>query len=273
MKLVASDLDGTLLLPDKSLSGRTLRVLREVVDAGVTLVLVTARPPRSVRIFAEMLQARGLAICANGAVIYDLDSDTIVQHAACEPEIIAELIVRLREAAPGVRFALELGTEHGCEIEYRTWRPDIWDADSPIIEDVLARCTVPVTKLIASHPILEFESLLDLTRALGGDAIGVTHSGGGVVEVSAAGVHKAWALEWLASSLGVDRQDVVAFGDMPNDLAMLQWAGRGVAVANAHPELLAAADEIAPAHTEDGVAVTLERLLRERAATLVGRAQ
>lgn len=264
MKLVASDLDGTLLGPGGTLSARTIRVLREVVDAGVVLVLVTARPPRTVRQFADQIQAKGLAICANGALIYDLDADAIVKHAPCEPEIVAALVGRLREAAPGIRFAVELGHEHGCEPHFVTWKPAVWST-SPTVEDVLALCSgpvsTPVTKLIAHHPALELEALLELTRTLGGDAFGVTHSGGGVVEIAAAGVHKAWALAWLADSLGIGQQDVVAFGDMPNDLPMLQWAGRGVAVANAHPDLLAAADEIALSHAEDGVAATLERLL------------
>jgi hydroxymethylpyrimidine pyrophosphatase-like HAD family hydrolase len=270
VRLVASDLDGTLLLPDKTLSARTIRVLRDLVQAGVVLVLVTARPPSTVRPLARQLQAKGLAICANGALIYDLDSDAIVKHSPCAPDVIASLVIGLREAAPGVRFALELGGQYACEPGYLEWNPAVW-RDSPMIDDVLVLCTSPVTKLTARHPEIGIDALLDLTRALGGDTIGVTHSGGGVVEVSAAGVHKAWALAWLAGSLGLDQQDVVAFGDMPNDLAMLQWAGRGVAVANAHPDLLAAADEVTLSHTEDGVAVTLERLLRERKTPLHGR--
>jgi Cof subfamily protein (haloacid dehalogenase superfamily) len=269
MRLVASDLDGTLLLPDKTLSARTIRALREVAEAGIVLVLVTARPTRTVRPLAQQLQAKGLAICANGALIYDLDGDTVVKHASCAPDVIANLMVKLRAAAPGVRFALELEGTFGCESGYVDWNPAVW-SDSPVVDDALVLCTSPVTKLIARHPEIDVDELIELTQALGGDLIGATHSGGSVVEISAAGVHKASALEWLAESLGVDRQDVVAFGDMPNDLAMLQWAGHGVAVANAHPELLAAADEVTLANTEDGVAVTLERLLQGRVLPLRG---
>ena len=263
VRLVASDLDGTLLLPDRTLSPRTVRVLREVVAAGIVLVLVSARPPRSIRPLAQQLQAKGLAVCANGALIYDLDSDTVVKHTSCEPEIISALVARLREAAPGVRFAVELVGGYGCESGYVEWNPAVW-SDSPVVEDALTLCTAPIVKLIARHPELELDALLELTHTLGGNLIGATHSGGGVVEIAAAGVHKASALAWLAESLGIERHEVVAFGDMPNDLAMLQWAGRGVAVANAHADVLAAADEVTLSHVEDGVAVTLERLLTTR---------
>ena len=131
MKLVASDLDGTLLLPDRTLSARTVQVLREVVAAGVVLVLVTARPPRTVRPLAEQLQAQGLAICCNGALIYDLGAQRIVRHAACEPEIVHELVTALRQARPGVQFAVEVGELYGCEPGYKAWNPVVWQAALP----------------------------------------------------------------------------------------------------------------------------------------------
>jgi Cof subfamily protein (haloacid dehalogenase superfamily) len=269
VRLVASDLDGTLLLPDRTLSPRTVRVLREIVGAGVVLVLVSARPPRTLREVASELQAKGLAICCNGAMIYDLDGAAIVQHWPCPPDVVHALVQRLREAAPGVTFAVELGETYGCETGYAAWNPRVWTG-APEVVDVLELCHLPVTKMIVRHPTIPREELLDLIQALGGDAIRATHSGAPFVEVSAGGIGKASALAWLADSLGIDRHDVVAFGDMPNDLAMLQWAGRGVAVANAHPDVLAAADEVTLSHVEDGVAVTLERLLDERAALRKG---
>jgi Cof subfamily protein (haloacid dehalogenase superfamily) len=263
VRLVASDLDGTLLLPDRTLSPRTVQVLREIVEAGVVLVMVSARPPRTVREVAEMLQAKGLAICCNGALIYDLDGASIVQHWPCPPEIIQALVRQLREAAPGVSFAVEQGLAFGCETGYAAWYPRVWN-NAPEVSDVLELLTQPVTKMIVRHPTVHRDEMLTLIQTLGGDAVLATHSGAPFVEVSAGGIGKAAALAWLAASLGIDRHDVVAFGDMPNDLAMLEWAGRGVAVANAHPTVLAAADEVTLAHTEDGVAITLERMLQQR---------
>jgi Cof subfamily protein (haloacid dehalogenase superfamily) len=274
VRLVASDLDGTLLLPDKTLSPRTVRVLREIVEAGIVLVLVSARPPRTLREVAQVLQAKGLAICCNGALIYDLDGSSIVQHWPCPPEIVQTLVRKLREAAPGVSFAVEMGEAFACETGSAAWYPRVWD-DAPEVADVLELCTRPVTKIIVRHPTRHRDEMLTLIQTLGGDAILATHSGAPFVEVSAGGIGKAAALAWLASSLGIEREDVVAFGDMPNDLAMLEWAGRGVAVANAHPTVLAAADEVTLAHTEDGVAVALEAMLHRRATRLseAGRAE
>jgi hydroxymethylpyrimidine pyrophosphatase-like HAD family hydrolase len=89
----------------------------------------------------------------------------------------------------------------------------------------------------------------------------VAISGEWVVEVSAAGVNKAAALKELAADLGVEPDEVVAFGDYPNDLPMLQWAGRSIAPANAHPEVLARVDEVTASNHDDGVALAIERLL------------
>ena len=89
----------------------------------------------------------------------------------------------------------------------------------------------------------------------------LTHSGAPFLEVMAAGVDKAWGVARLCERLGIDREDVVAFGDAPNDVEMLAWAGHGVAVANAVPEAREAADEVTASDEDDGVALVLERLL------------
>jgi Cof subfamily protein (haloacid dehalogenase superfamily) len=259
VRLVASDLDGTLLLPDRTLSPRTVRVLREVVEAGIVLVLVSARPPRTLRPLAQELQAKGLAICCNGALIYDLEGAAIVQHWPCPPEVVQTLVRRLRELAPGVSFALELGETLGCEPEYASRVPLLWGS-APQVLDVLELCQRPVTKLLVRHPTIDRDELLETVRELGGDAILATHSGAPQVEVSAGGIEKASALAWLAHSLGILQQDVVAFGDMPNDVPMLSWAGHGVAVGNAHEQVLAVADEVTASNDDDGVARVLERL-------------
>ena len=269
VRLVASDLDGTLLLPDRTLSPRTVRVLREVVEAGIVLVLVSARPPRTLRPLAQELQAKGLAICCNGALIYDLDGAAIVQHWPCPPEVVQTLVRRLRELAPGVSFALELGEAYGCETNTDAWNPRVWTGATQVV-DVLELCHLPVTKMLVRHPTIERDALLAVIQDLGGEAVRATHSGAPFVEVSAGGIEKASALAWLAHSLGILQQDVVAFGDMPNDLAMIGWAGHSVAVANAHPAVLAAADEVTLSHVDDGVAVALERMLRERQVPLAG---
>jgi hydroxymethylpyrimidine pyrophosphatase-like HAD family hydrolase len=265
IRLVASDLDGTLLRPDESVSDRTRSALAAAREAGITVVVVTGRPARSLAPIAERIGLGGIAICANGAVIWDLDSGTMVDHSPLAEDLAARLIGALREAIPGVLFAVELeqgfGREAGWSDGLLLPAPDVLEADA------LELVTGPVTKLLVRHPTLPFEEVAERARgAVGEDAV-VTWAGLRVVEISAAGVTKAFALERLCRRLGIASHQVVAVGDMPNDLAMLDWAGTSVAVANAAEEVLEAADEVTAANVDDGVALLLERLLAPARST------
>ncbi len=260
IRLVALDLDGTLLRHDKTISERTRRVLARLPAAGVLVVLVSGRPPRTLRTIAHEVGLSGLAICCNGAIVYDLERDAVVQHAPLDAAVAQQLIQALREQIPGVCFAFEFGTRFACDPPYSALIPAGAEPAGPVAE-ALALCSEPVTKLIVRHADLNCEALRELATAVAGEAAVVSYSGAPFVEVSAAGVHKAWALAALCAERGIDAAEVIAFGDMPNDLPMLRWAGRGVAVANAHPEVLAQADEVTLSNDEDGVAVVLERLL------------
>ena len=260
VRMIATDLDGTLLRRDGSVSARTRAALAAAEAAGLTTVLVSGRPPRSLRLVAERLGATGLAICCNGALVYDLALGEIVHHAPMTGEVARRLIGELRRAAPEVAFAVERGLHFGCEPAYATLRgrlpePVIWQADA------LELGAEPLTKLIAFHATLSIEQLAEAALACAGAEAAVTYSGAGFLEISAAGVDKASALRWLCAARGIAREEVVAFGDMLNDLAMLGWAGHPVAVANAHPEILALAREVTLSNEEDGVAVVIERIL------------
>ncbi|HEU5367614.1 MAG TPA: HAD family hydrolase, partial [Ktedonobacterales bacterium] len=234
-------------------SERNHQALQRAQEAGVTVVLVTGRPPRTMRPIAERAGVTGLAICSNGAVIYDLGDDAIVDHWPLEPAVVAQLVVRLREAAPGVFFALEYGLRSGREPGYpMPRRPN--PLQEVLIDDIFVLARETAVKLIAHHPGMPTETLLEVAQTVVGNTALATYSGVGFIEISAAGIHKAWALERLCARLGIRAEEVVAFGDMPNDLEMLAWAGRGVAVANAHPTVLQHAREIAPSNMEDGVA-------------------
>ncbi|HEX3212840.1 MAG TPA: Cof-type HAD-IIB family hydrolase [Actinomycetota bacterium] len=259
IRLVASDLDGTLLLPDETVSERTRAALAAAKEAGITVVLVSGRQPRSLGPIAERIGVGGIAICANGALIWDLDAGTLVDATPLAADLAARLVHALREAIPGVLFAVELergfGHERGWAEDPAAVRPEALEADA------LERITGPVVKLLLRHPTLPFAELADKARqAIGDDAV-ATWAGLRLVEISAAGVTKASALERLCDRLGIDASEVVAVGDMPNDLAMLEWAGTAVAVANATEEVLEAADEVTAANVEDGVAQLLERIL------------
>lgn len=257
--LVATDLDSTLLRDDGTVSARTRRAIARAQESGIVVVLVTARSPRTLRPLARQVGVGGLAICCNGAIVYDLATDAIVQHAPLAAALAHQLVVALRAAMPGVCFAVERGLRAGQDHRYAALNPIAGD-HTLLIDDALALCASGVTKLIVLHPAMPLPELLRITSELAGERATVTHSSTAFVEVSAAGVTKAAALQQLCSGLGIEAARVVACGDMPNDLPMLRWAGRSVAVANAHPDVLAAAREVTATNDEDGVARVLERL-------------
>lgn len=261
-RLVATDLDGTLLRPGDLISARSRQALQHAQAAGAAVVLVSGRPPGNLRHIAQAAGVSGPAVCSNGAMIYDLDQERILEHWPIEPALVSRLILRLREAAPGVLFSLELGVRYGCEPAYPLPHP-LPAALEVQIGDALVLCQEPAVKLSATHPELTPEALAELARRIAGETVLVTASGSGFIEISAAGIHKAWALDKLCARLGITAAEAIAFGDMPNDLPMLAWAGHGIAMANAHPEVQAQAHEITLSNREDGVAVVLERLLAE----------
>lgn len=267
IRLIATDLDGTLLRPDKTISQYTYTILQRIQAAGIVVVLITARPPRVVRKIAQEIGVTGLAICCNGAITYDLDQETIVQHTPISPKLALQLIQRLRQEIPGLSFACESPSQFKCEPHYlRLCSTPKHKYSTFHISDAQAFCDEPLTKLIALHPTYSPEELGRLTAHITGEDVIVVHSGAPFIEISAAGVNKARALATLCAQLDITAQEVMAFGDMPNDLSMLEWAGHAVAVANAHPQVLEAVNAFTRSNADDGVALVLERLLSQKEA-------
>jgi HAD superfamily hydrolase (TIGR01484 family) len=258
--LVATDLDGTLLRSDGTVDDRTRRAIAELEAAGLPFVICTARPPRWLRPLGEETGHRGLAVCANGGVIWDLHADAVVEEFPLDLELAREVVARLRAVLPQGAWAVERAGGFAHEPTYAPrWPvPDGTDVDA--IDALLER---PAVKLMLRHPELTADALLAHARELIGDLVEVSHSSAndGLLEISAPGVSKASALAGVCAELGIVSDEVVAFGDMPNDLAMLSWAGWGVAVANAHAEVIAVADEVTASNDESGVALVLERLV------------
>lgn len=258
-RLIASDLDGTLLGAGGAVSRRTAAVLREVAAAGTVVVLVTGRPIRWLPPVYEGLGTVYPTVCVNGAVVYDPVADLVRDAWPVHPAILREACARLRVRVPDVVFAVEI--DGGRQLRYEPgWPGELhYCAASAELDKLLAH---PVAKLLAScfgRNADEFAALV--TRSVG-DLVEVTYSStNAVVEMSRRGVNKATGLAQVAAEYGVSAEDVLAFGDMPNDVSMLSWAGRSVAVANAHPLLRAVADELTLSHLDDGVAAYLERLL------------
>jgi Cof subfamily protein (haloacid dehalogenase superfamily) len=239
-------------------STRTRDAIAAVEASGASFVMVTGRPSRWMKAVAEQTGHHGVAVCANGALLYDLHTETVLRSHLLRTDAAREVVEALRRHLPGIAFAVERVTE-GFAHE-PSYRPR-WDSGDPVhrapIEQLLS---AGVVKLLARHEELDADELLAAARAAVGAAATLTHSSSdGLLEISAADVSKASGLASFAEELGVPAAETVAFGDMPNDLPMLAWAGHGVAVANAHPEVLAAADEVTASNDEDGVALVLAR--------------
>ncbi len=257
--LIATDLDGTLV-PNAGTSVRpyTAEVLGRVDDAGIPVVFVTGRPLRWMETLWPHIGKHGLAVVSNGAVTYNVHEGEVVTTTGIEPTLGLEIAAAISGAVPGSTFAVEAldGIRQDPDFIERHRAPagsrrgplaDIWDR--------------PAVKLLVRHETLDHDEFRDRVTAAVGDLANATWSVRGLVEISASGVTKASALAGLCASLGIAASDVVAFGDMPNDIPMLEWAGTSYAVANAHESVLAVADHVAPPCAEEGVAQVLEARL------------
>jgi len=257
-RLVATDLDGTIVGPTGQISDRTVRALRGVEERGVPVVFVTGRPHRWMSEVAERTGHTGLAICANGGTVYDLHTEQVVAYHPFAIEVGLEISHRLREALPEIAFAVETLDGYAREEAYQARWESGMDHTLGLIDEIFTDATV---KLLVRHESMDADRLLAAARDIVGDLAEFTHSSiGGLLEVSAAGVSKATTLAELCADRGIAAADVLAFGDMPNDLAMLAWAGTAYAVAGAHPEVLAAVALRAADPADDGVARVLEHL-------------
>jgi Cof subfamily protein (haloacid dehalogenase superfamily) len=264
--LIASDVDGTLLDPLERLSARTRAVVRRVLADGVPFVLVSGRPPRYIPSVAKPAGLTGYAVCANGAVLYDIGRDRVADvHGSLDPVLLHDIASALDRAIPGCGLAAERVGERAVDPGFRhlVAEPRYHNPWGDIGDFVVPRAEVigePVVKLLVSHGSMRSEQMAEAARAVLDTAVDVTFStGDGLIELSAHGITKATGLATVAERLDVPAERIIAFGDMPNDLEMVRWAGHGVAMANAHRAVLDAADEITAPNSEDGVAQVLER--------------
>lgn len=275
-RLVASDLDGTLLRSDGTVSPVTAAVWRALTSVGVESVMVTARPPRWLDHLTDLVGDHGVAICGNGAFVYDVARREVLHADGFTPAQACEVVRHVTSTHPGVAAAFETNVGMFRAPNF----VDIPQHDEenakhglPAAAAVATDCeldsvadNVVVGKILFRDPTWRSDEFLEPIKLALGERGTVAFSGAlGLAEVSAPGVSKAVALARWCEERGLSARDVWAFGDMPNDIPMLTWAGRGIAVANAHEELKAIADAVCPSNDEDGVALALaERFERLR---------
>ncbi|MFD7986122.1 HAD family hydrolase [Kitasatospora indigofera] len=264
-RLIATDLDGTLLCAGGTVSARTAAALAAAEAAGIQVVFVTGRPPRWMQQVSPHVGGHGVAICSNGGAIVDVRRGELLETFPLTAENALAVITALRAKLPGTAFAFEypggFAREPGYEV--RMWGSDESHPVGPAEELLGPGGEVrDLFKLLAKHPDLDPDKLLSEARKAAGHLAEITRSSPiPLLEISAPGVTKASTLARWCAGHGIDSAEVVAFGDMPNDLEMLAWAGRAYAVANAHPEVLAAVATHTVSNEQDGVATVLETLL------------
>lgn len=260
-RLVASDLDGTLLDGSGTITERTARIWRRLWSEGIETVIVTARPPRWVDHLAGITGDHGVVICANGAFVYDAAHQQILETHGLDPDLTSRLIADLREIE-GTSFSVELADGFHREPGYPAGTPEGVPEIGSETVGPLEVITDPVGKLLAQSSVLAPEEFRARVRAVIGDrALLSTSCAGGLAEIGPPQMTKARALASWCENLGIEAADVWAFGDMPNDIPMLSWAGTGWAVASADPSVLGIADRTCGPHTEDGVALALAAML------------
>jgi HAD superfamily hydrolase (TIGR01484 family) len=259
--LIATDLDGTLLRPGDLVSARSRAALAAAGRAGARHIVVTGRPVAQVRELLADLGYEGLVVCGQGAQVYDIGAERMVGSLELELEV-AETALGKIEGETGLLFAAvnQAGPDGETLMEpgYEAPHPGLPAVRVGRREDLWAG---PIMKVLMRHPDLGDDELVAVARGAAGNLVDVTMAGPGTVELQPLGVNKATGLAIAAERLGIDPASTIAFGDMPNDVPMFFWSGYGVAMANAHSELKAVADEVTVSNEEDGVAVVLERLL------------
>lgn len=256
-RLVATDLDGTFLRSDGTVSARSAAVWNALPGRGIETVIVTARPPRWLHDLEHVVGPRGIALCGNGAFVYEVASRRMLETHCFETDVVDAIVADLRATIPGVAFAAERTSGPFRQSGFPERRDD--SAERTVTGDVGHLAEEPVGKLLAVAPHLPTEELLRLVAEVVGERGQLAYSGAhGLAEVNPVGVTKGTALAAWCAGLAIEAPQVWAFGDMPGDLPMLRWAGRGYAVANAHPEVLAAASHRCRSNDEDGVVDTLD---------------
>jgi Cof subfamily protein (haloacid dehalogenase superfamily) len=259
-RLVATDLDGTLLRSDESVSRRTRDALAAATAAGAAHIVVTGRAVPWTRHILDDLGYRGLAVCGQGAQVYDAGAHRLLTSVTLDRQLAGVALAKI-EAAVGPLYLAASRDGLAGEVLVGPGYAVTGALPSTPFTDASDLWAAPLNKIYIQHPELSDDELAKASREAAGGLVTVAMAGEGIVELLPLGLSKATGLSLAARRLGLRAADTIAFGDMPNDVPMFAWASHGVAMANAHEELKAVAAEVTSSNEEDGIAVVLERLL------------
>ncbi|HYF91032.1 MAG TPA: Cof-type HAD-IIB family hydrolase [Symbiobacteriaceae bacterium] len=259
-RLIATDIDGTLLNESHEVTPRTRQAVAELQRRGVTLVLTTARPPRAIRHIYDDLGLNGPVIAYNGALVYDPAHDRPLLHHPIHQEAALAIVAAIRAAAPELNLGLELMDEwHVDRVdEHLQWILDTNRVAAPIFGDV-ARAIETTRRKVSKIYFLAPAHVRRAVEERLPPGVSVTSSGMDFVEIHAAGVDKGAALRALGAILGIPREATLALGDGENDIPLLQAAGLSVAMGNAAETVRRAAGAVTEPNTAEGWARAIER--------------
>ena len=264
IRLIAADMDGTLLNPHSDLTRRTIAAARRAMDAGVFFTLSSGRMPEAMVGFAEALKLNAPMILFNGAMIYDpRDGRTLFSNPL--PADTARNVARMLEELgiyvqcyPGNGYYCQKRCEH-TRLYEQSIRVTATELGTPVSEWIRE----PMIKLLAIAPPEQLDPAKAALEKAFPEGVSFMKSRPHFLEIVSQSVDKAVALKALGRQLGVEREEMMAFGDGLNDVSMVKYAGTGVCMENGFPECKAAAQLIAPSNAQDGVAQVIERYLDE----------
>jgi hydroxymethylpyrimidine pyrophosphatase-like HAD family hydrolase len=253
-RVVALDVDGTILDHDGSLPAEVRAAVRAVADAGVPVVLSTGRAWHSTLPVVEQLGlTKGPAVCSNGAVVIDFPPERIVKAVTFDPRAVIEKVTAY---SPDTLIAVE---EIGRGYRLSGHFPEGDLTGAMAIEDVEELSARPVTRIILRDPARSDQDFVALAEQLGLHGVQYYVGYSAWLDIAPEGVTKAAGLDEVVRGLGVTAADVLAVGDGRNDAEMLAWAGRGVAMGQAPVEVQQIADAVTDTYDDLGLVTELRR--------------
>ena len=255
-RLILLDLDGTLLGLDGLVSARNAAALARASDAGARVVIATARPIRWLTHLRSSIPAT-IAICSNGALVVDLDTGSVLATRPVDGVRLRALVERLRATGVRLHLGVEGPPEVGMLAEEHYPAADPSELRRAAFSELLAGTIIKAIIRADARDLPRIRQVVESDFPL--DLWATRSSGEALLEISQAGVTKGSIVAGLAAEWGIAAADAIAFGDMPNDIEMMVWARRSVAVANADPTVAAIATERGAHHDDHAVARVLER--------------